>query len=80
MNGTITITSDKKFNAYTVAPEECPAVLSRQNWNHKNRESAPWYKVPGCYWVTGYVNGVFMSLELHNYRDAKRLFLAMCKG
>ena len=80
MKTAIKITRDKDFNCYYVGAEDFSASLSRQNWNYKNLRDCIWCKGPVHYWVTGYVNGEFMNLELHDYQDAKRLFLAMCKG
>lgn len=80
MNKAIKIRSDGDFNCYSVEPRGCMAAMSRQQWNYSNRSTAVWKCGPASYWVTGFVNGVFTSLELHNYRDAKKLFLAMCKA
>ena len=80
MNKAITITSNKRFNAYTVAPSECKAILSRCQRNHAANKYYEWLRTPVSYRVIGYVNGVFTNVELHNYHDAKRLFLAMCKA
>ena len=79
MTSAIEIRSDSNFNAYTVAPKECTAIMSRNQWNYNSGKDFEWRRGPVSYWVSGYVNGIFTSLELHNYRDAKHLFLAMCK-
>lgn len=80
MTSAIEIRRTKSFNCYTVAPKEVAAIMTRTQWNHNAQEDVEWHRGPVTYWVTGYVNGIFTSLELHNYRDAKHLFLAMCKG
>lgn len=80
MNESIRITSDKMFNGYFVAPRDCEAMLSRLQWNHLYIEDVPRKVTAPSYWVSGYVNGVYTRIELHNYNDAKKLFLAMCKA
>lgn len=80
MTSAIEIKSDSNVNSYIVAPKECTAIMSRSQWNYKSQKETEFRCSPVSYWVIGYVNGVFTSLELYNYRDAKHLFLAMCKG
>lgn len=80
MNKAIKITSDKHFNGYSVSHEESCACLSRVAWNYSAKSKNKYCGRYVTYVAVGFVNGIFTKVELRNYREAKRLYLAMCKA
>lgn len=80
MTSAIETRRTRSFNCYTAVPKDVEAIMTRAQWNYNAQKDDERRCGPVSYWVTGYVNGIFTSLELHNYRAAKHLFLAMCKA